>query len=172
MQGNTLNVTLVNNILWVGGGYALSVDPNSQRTLTSDYNLFYTTGTGKLGQWENRDFTSRVDWYYEVGLDQHSRVADPLFANPAGADNILGYRAGGLSASFYNNITWTDPPVAGADRTALNSSGAAKAPCRARSTPTTSRSAGKEKCSSRRRAVHLLHAERRRRAALPGRQRR
>ncbi len=111
LQGNTLNVTLVNNILWVAGGYALSVDPNSQRTLTSDYNLFHTTGTGKLGQWENRDFTSRVDWYYEVGLDQHSRVADPLFANPAGADGILGYRAGGLSASYYNNINWTDPPV-------------------------------------------------------------
>ncbi len=111
LQANTLNVTLVNNILWVGGGYALSVDPNSQRGLVSDYNLFYTTGTGKLALWENRDFTSRVDWFYEVGFDEHSRVADPLFVNPAGADGILGYRAGGLSASYYNNINWTDPPV-------------------------------------------------------------
>ena len=111
VQGNTKNLQVFNNIFWAGNGYALSVDPNSEVGFQSDYNLFYTPGSGKLGQWENRDFTNRVDWFYEVGLDQHSRVADPLFADPDGADNILGYSSGGLTASFYNNETFTGPPV-------------------------------------------------------------
>ena len=111
VQGSTKNLQVFNNIFWAGNGYALSVDPNSEVGFQSDYNLFYTPGSGKLGQWENRDFINRVDWFYEVGLDQHSRVADPLFADPDGADNILGYSSGGLTASFYNNETFTGPPV-------------------------------------------------------------
>ena len=93
VQSGTRNLVVWNNILWAGAGYALSVDPNSEIGFTSDYNLFYTPGGGKLGQWENRDFLNRVDWFYEVGLDQHSRTADPSFADPDGADNLLGYRS-------------------------------------------------------------------------------
>src|SRR5262249_52542497 len=76
IDGGTQNVSLRNNILWVDAGYDLRVAADSETGLLSDYNTLYTTGTGKLGQWEGRDFTNRADWFYEVGLDQHSLTGD------------------------------------------------------------------------------------------------
>src|SRR5205085_9824362 len=57
----------------------------------SDYNDLVVANGNFLGRWENRDFTNRVDWFYELGFDQHSTTADPQFNNAAGADGILGY---------------------------------------------------------------------------------
>src|SRR5439155_7492024 len=87
------HVRLRNNILWTEAGYDLIVPASSEVGFQSDYNDLYVTGTGKLGRWEGRDFTSRADWFYELSLDQHSISADPLFVNPAGSDGILGYDA-------------------------------------------------------------------------------
>ncbi len=104
------NVLVKNNILQVNSGYAIAVDNNSGRGFRSDYNDIFTTGTGKIGLWENHDFTDRGDWFYEVGLDQHSSFADPQFVGLAGADGLLGYnRGGGLSAKFYNTNDLTGP---------------------------------------------------------------
>ncbi|MCK4661139.1 MAG: right-handed parallel beta-helix repeat-containing protein, partial [Phycisphaerae bacterium] len=85
------DVELRNNILWVGVGYAISVDSNSQQGFVSDYNLLYTSGTGRLANWGGVEFTDRVDWFYELGLDAHSLVADPQFVDFDGSDDILGF---------------------------------------------------------------------------------
>ena len=47
------------------------------------------TGTGKLGRWQDRDFTDLADWYHELGLDRHSVVADPQFVDIDGPDSSL-----------------------------------------------------------------------------------
>ncbi len=91
--------TLRNNILQVGSGYALSVAADSQVGFDSDYNDFWTTGTGTLVRWQNRDFNSLADWYYEVGQDRHSQVANPGFLDPDGADNVLGFSTGAVGAA-------------------------------------------------------------------------
>ena len=46
---------------------------------------------GTIGVWENNSFTSLANWYYELGFDQHSQVANPDFVAPAGADGVLGF---------------------------------------------------------------------------------
>ena len=51
------NVQLRNNILWVQSGYDIIVPADSEVGFQSDYNALVTTGSGKLGQWEGRDFT-------------------------------------------------------------------------------------------------------------------
>jgi parallel beta-helix repeat protein len=85
------NVTVRNNIFSVAAGYAIQVDPASQVGFNSDYNALVTTGTGKIGNWSSRDFTSLSDWYFELGLDQHSQTSDPKWVDVDGADNQLGY---------------------------------------------------------------------------------
>ena len=91
VDSGSQNVQLRNNILWVQAGYDINIAPDSEVGFASDYNDLYTTGTGKIGLWEGRDFTSRADWFYELGLDGHSQSVDPQFVNPAGADGLLGF---------------------------------------------------------------------------------
>ncbi|MEX0641437.1 MAG: right-handed parallel beta-helix repeat-containing protein, partial [Pirellulales bacterium] len=59
--------------------------------IRSDYNLFHLLPTAQLGRWQSRAFDSRAQWFYELGLDQHSLEADPLFVAPSGDDGDLGY---------------------------------------------------------------------------------
>ena len=118
VQGSAVNLHLSNNILDVeGSGYAISVNPDSELGFTSDYNLFNLTGAAKLGQWENHDFNNRVDWFYELGFDAHSLTGNPLFANPAGADGVLGFSAATTGAAqivdngdpgYATSGTWTN----------------------------------------------------------------
>ena len=91
IEGNSQYVQLRNNILWVEEGYDISVANDSQVGFQSDYNLLYTTGSGKLGLWEGQDFTTQVDWFYELGFDGHSQTTDPLFVGRDGVDGILGF---------------------------------------------------------------------------------
>lgn len=104
--GGSPNIHLKDNILWAQSGYDIIVPSDSEVGFTSDYNDLVTTGTGKLGQWEGRDFITQSDWFYELGFDAHSQAAIPLFVNPAGADGILGYNTaastdGGLDDNFH-----------------------------------------------------------------------
>ncbi len=59
-DGTSQNVNVTNNIIQVSAGYALKIEPNAARGFISDYNVINITGTGKLGRWENTDFTSRL----------------------------------------------------------------------------------------------------------------
>ncbi len=110
----TQNINVKNNIIQVSSGYALHVEPDASRGFVSDYNVIQVTGSGKLARWENTDFTSPVDWYYEVGLDQRSKFSDPQLVNLAGADSIVGFRDSqgtGLMASYYANETFSGTPI-------------------------------------------------------------
>jgi hypothetical protein len=74
--------------------YDIYVSDESHVGFTSDYNLLYKSGLGKIGYWQT-DYTSFFDWTFEVNLDQHSQSADPGFVNLSGADGILGRRIDG-----------------------------------------------------------------------------
>ncbi len=91
VEGGSTNVRLRNNILWVEAGYDIYVASDSQVGFNSDYNNLYSRSGGKLGLWGSREFSSYVDWRYEVGQDEHSQTTSPLLVDPNGADNLLGY---------------------------------------------------------------------------------
>ena len=114
-DGRSQNVIVKNNILQVSGpyaGYVFAINPDAGRGFRSDYNTIYTAGNGKIALWENREFTDRSDWFYEVGMDEHSNFSDPQFAGLTGADGRLGYsRGGGLPASYYNTEDLSGPAV-------------------------------------------------------------
>ena len=92
---NDASLTKVrNNIFSVGSGYGITVADDSQPGFESDYNLFQLTGPGKIARWQGVDYTDRAAWFFEIGQDQHSLVADPQFVNPAGPDGVLGFAGG------------------------------------------------------------------------------
>jgi hypothetical protein len=98
IQDNSSNVRLRNNILWVDNGYNLYVTSDSQQGFDSDYNLLRATGAGKLAGWGTgfglREYSTLVDWRYELGRDVHSLTADPQLIDIDGTDNLLGYQNG------------------------------------------------------------------------------
>jgi len=75
------------NIFAVGNGAGITVSADSEVALASDYNLFDLTGpAGIVGQWEGVNYTTLAQWYYEIGLDFNSQIANPLFVS-AGSGN-------------------------------------------------------------------------------------
>lgn len=111
VQGSSQNVTLRNNNVWSEAGFAIAVASDSESGFSSDYNNLYTTGAGKVAQWEDTTFTGLSEWFYEVGVDHHSISADPQFMDRNGADNLLGFVDGRLTASYFNNPDLTGTPV-------------------------------------------------------------
>lgn len=114
------NVQLRNNILWVAAGHAINVSPDSEVGFASDYNNITTIGAGKIGLWEGRSFAALADWFYELGLDQHSQTLDPQFVDVDGADNQLGYVAVGGTPGDYGrdddfSIAITSPTIDAGD---------------------------------------------------------
>ncbi len=89
----TNNILIENNIIQVGQGYAYNVDASTTRGFVTNYNLVHRTGTGKIARWEATDFNDATDWYYEVGMDQHSVFENPQFVDLDGPDNQLGFNA-------------------------------------------------------------------------------
>ena len=82
-----------NNILATAAGDCLYVSSNSQGGLSSDYNLFYVTGDGKVATWGQTATPLLEDWQRAAYVDQHSIAADPLFVAPSGGDGVLGYES-------------------------------------------------------------------------------
>ena len=91
LENSPNSVALRNNVLWVTAGHALYFAKNSQPGASSDYNLFYTTGAGKVGFWQDAARTSFAAWRGASFLDAHSLFADPLFVGPRGPGGRLGY---------------------------------------------------------------------------------
>jgi len=91
IEGTAVDVALQNNILVAGGDYAVSVAADSQSGFTSDYNLFYTFGTAQLGWWQSLARPTLDAWKFAAFGDQNSLFGDPLFVDPDGAADILGY---------------------------------------------------------------------------------
>jgi parallel beta-helix repeat protein len=78
--------TVRNNILWAKAGYDLVLSPNTAQGFHSDYNDLYTSGTGKVGFWENVARSTLTDWRNASLGDADSFSADPLFVNADAAD--------------------------------------------------------------------------------------
>ena len=91
-----------NNILFSGGpaanppagspltGFALSVDASSEVGFRSDYNLLFTSGTGRVGLWEGVPAAALGDWRGASSQDANSLSKPPALVDPDGADNVLG----------------------------------------------------------------------------------
>ncbi|MCK4873492.1 MAG: right-handed parallel beta-helix repeat-containing protein, partial [Phycisphaerales bacterium] len=104
VQDSSTSANIRSNILVVDSGRGIFVANDSQVDFQADYNLYHLTGTGIIGNWEGIDFTTRADWFYELGLEEHGKIADPLLVDPDGADGTLGYEAGtdfGLDDDFH-----------------------------------------------------------------------
>ena len=85
------NVLLRDNIIQTDTGTLLTVDADSQQGFASDYNLFHIAGAGTFASYGGETIASLATWFYEIGFDAHSFVDDPLFVDPDGDDNLLGY---------------------------------------------------------------------------------
>ncbi len=108
-QGTT-SLSVRNNILWdtASGGYDINIDGTSEAGFSSDYNLFYTSGSGTLGQWGSVTLSNLSSFRAVTGTDADSLVAVPLLVNMAGADGLLGYTSGtdhGLDDDFHDQST-------------------------------------------------------------------
>jgi hypothetical protein len=97
LVGDAINVaggsglTISDNILWTGGGYDIDVQQQNPPSFQSDYNLFYTTGSGQVGFFNGVARSTLNAWRLADATDPDSLYAQPLFVNPAGADGQLGY---------------------------------------------------------------------------------
>ncbi len=81
LTGNSRDVQLRNNILWVSGGYAMSIADDSQVGFDSDYSLLFTTGAGKLALWGSFEFIAPGGLVLRIGLRRSqpdARPATPL----------------------------------------------------------------------------------------------
>ncbi len=93
VAGGSRLVELRNNIL-SAGGYELYVADDSQAGFASDYNLFVDGGGEVRLHWQ-RDFTSLIDWFLELGHDGESlAAADAMFVDPDGPDDLWGFDEG------------------------------------------------------------------------------
>ncbi len=111
-QSGASNSRLRNNIVTVGTGVGILIQPDSEFNFQSDYNQFFLTGNGKIGQLGGQTFASQSDWFFQAGLDRNSFVADPQWTDLDGVDDQLGYRAGdGLLGSYFNNNSLSGTPV-------------------------------------------------------------
>jgi Ca2+-binding RTX toxin-like protein len=109
--GGASYTTIENNILVVGGGPAISVEPDAEIGFVSDYNLFDVTGSGAIGNWENLSYTSLANWYYELGLDQHSLTGDPLFVGaPSTTPTVIDANTANSAFTLTDSAAWTALP--------------------------------------------------------------
>jgi hypothetical protein len=91
VENNSSNVSVINNIIQVDAGYALSVASDSQQGFRSDYNLFnLTTSAAFVGIWNNAQQANLTSWKQATGQETNSLVSNPLFLDIDGADNVLG----------------------------------------------------------------------------------
>ena len=74
------DVHLRNNIIWTQAGYGVRIADDKQAGFTSDYNLLYATGAGKIGYWQG-DRATLSDWQFANFRDPNSVSADPRFVD-------------------------------------------------------------------------------------------
>ena len=98
---NADSVHLRNNIVWVQSGYGIRIGNDSQNGFTSNFNLLYATGAGKVGFWQG-DRATLTAWQFANFRDGDSLSLDPLFVDADGTDGITGSNVvQGLTTTFY-----------------------------------------------------------------------
>ena len=102
------HLTAQNNILWSKGGYDIEVASTSENGFSADYNLFYTTNTGKVGFWDGIARSTLALWRTATATDTNSLYAQPLFVNVSSNDQSIGYSSGvdhGATDDFHDQST-------------------------------------------------------------------
>jgi parallel beta-helix repeat protein len=90
--GVTRDVSIENNIIQYGAGYAFEVDEDSAGKFTSDYNLIHGSGNGgSLARYADVLIQGSTDWRLLTRYDRSSVFADPQFVDPSGPDGTIGY---------------------------------------------------------------------------------
>ncbi|MCW2284563.1 parallel beta-helix repeat protein [Rhodoblastus acidophilus] len=91
LDADSTGATLRNNIVVALAGAGLFVSNTSQSGFNSDYNLFQTSGSGKVGSWLGGGGATLAIWSAVTAQDKHSLAGDPLFVNPTGGAASAGY---------------------------------------------------------------------------------
>ncbi|MFN7333087.1 MAG: right-handed parallel beta-helix repeat-containing protein, partial [bacterium] len=90
-------IQIENNILSVNTGTAIAVSSGNP-TITGDYNAFQLRSTGNIASQGGTNYSSLTTWGFLRGSDRNSFVADPLFIDFDGPDNVLGFSGGNFGA--------------------------------------------------------------------------
>ena len=111
-SGNGL--LLGNNIVVINAGTAIFVEDPLNATFESDYNLVHlATGAAVFGEVGGVAHADLAAWQGAQLRDLNSVSGDPLFVDPDGADNILGYdAAGGNYGGSDDNFTLSGGSIA------------------------------------------------------------
>ncbi len=118
MEGGARNNQLINNIVWVLSGNAVSVAGDSQVGFQSDYNLLTVSDNpnANIGLWNGVARKTLTDWQAASSRDANSLTGAPGFVDIDGADNVLGYVTtaggdvhGGNDDNFY--VTRNSPAI-------------------------------------------------------------
>ncbi len=98
---NHENIKLLRNIICYSEPDALLFKLSGERSLPleSDYNVFFHTGGKDLANRGAPGYDSFAEWQ-ERGLDTHSVVADPMFADPGNDDYSLKPDSPALKLGF------------------------------------------------------------------------
>ncbi len=99
-----------NNILSVDTGFAISV-PNGSPTWSGDYNAFQIRSTGGIASLAAVNFNNLTNWSFAQGTDRNSFVADPLFLDFDGPDNVLGFSGGNFGADDNFRVADSSPTI-------------------------------------------------------------
>ena len=118
LDGDTSDLVLRNNLLWIDAGYAVHATTDNQANFSSDYNLFQqgVSPNAHVGFWLGADRAYAGQLAERDDRDTHSQAADAGFVDVNGADNILGYDPtgngydGGLDDNFYARKLQHDRP--------------------------------------------------------------
>lgn len=75
------NFRVLNNIITSSGNMLLINAPNSISLLSCDYNNWYKSGSGDMGNYMGQVMPTLADWQMVSAFDAHSLEVDPLFNN-------------------------------------------------------------------------------------------
>lgn len=84
LTGGVINVDVRNNIVYTTSGHGLNVASDSQYGYTSDYNNYFTGGSGFVA-FQGKSFADLYDWQVEAESDLHSigyTAVDTTLDNP------------------------------------------------------------------------------------------
>ncbi len=89
----TAFLNLSSNIFDMDSGTVFAISAPAQPNFTANRNLFHLTGDARFGDWGGLSLVGQSAWFFATGQDADSLLGDPQFADPDGADNILGWNA-------------------------------------------------------------------------------
>ncbi len=88
------NLTLTNNIVVIRAGVAFEAEQTFAAGTVWDYNLIHlATSAAQFARVGSTTYGTLGQWQIATGLSAHSFLGDPLFIDPDGPDNVLGYDA-------------------------------------------------------------------------------